>query len=176
MRNKIFELNEILLNNQDLPHVGFDVVVRIGASEDVALWQDFHRRVSNSARRARYNATISIERIIDDECVHVDYGKSIPILAIVNGKIVGISHLAIYNSSSDGYVSFIVAESWKGKKIGSILMESMIEVMLVEGVHKINGETGLFNTGMIHLFKKYRFDLTYDCCCTAVRNVTLDSK
>ena len=139
-----------------------EVVVRVGTIKDKDLWFDFHSHVSDETRRSRYNCTISVEKLVQDECTSMSFEKSIPLVALVKGKIVGIAHLSIDYKTSSSDISLIVSDEWQKSGLGSLLMESSIDVLSKENIEYAIGETERFNTAMINLFKKFNFTLEFD--------------
>ena len=150
-----------------------EVVLRVGTKKDVQLWQKFHSCISDKTRRMRYNGTISVNKIIENECINMDYELSIPILALIEGNIVAIVHISVYIESNTADFSIIVADKWQKCGLGTLLMSYSLDILKKLDIETVIGQTERFNHGMINLFKSFNFKLKFDEGWDASRKVVL---
>jgi len=77
-------------------------------------------------------------------------------VAVADGGVIGSLHLV---STSFGYaeIGMHVAKEWRGRGVGSALMEAAIEWSRGQGLHKLALSVFPHNTGAIALYNKFGF-------------------
>jgi acetyltransferase len=91
----------------------------------------------------------------------VDYDRDLAFLAVVGEAeetIIGDVRLNRFADLESAELSFIVADLWQGKGIGSILMDFCIGVAKEIGLKTLLMEIMKINTRMIHFGYKYNFE------------------
>ena len=92
----------------------------------------------------------------------VDYDRDLAFLAVVGGEeaIIGDVRLNRFPDLESAELSFTVADSWQGKRIGSLLMDFCIGVAKEIGLKTLLMEIMKSNTRMIRLGYRYGFSRT----------------
>ena len=104
----------------------------------------------------------------------MDYELSIPFLALIEDEVVAIVHISIYKESNTADFSIIISDKWQKYGLGTLLMKYSLDILCKLDIEYIIGQTEIFNTGMIHLFKHFNFDLKFDEGWDASRKVVLN--
>jgi ribosomal protein S18 acetylase RimI-like enzyme len=78
------------------------------------------------------------------------------LVAVVGGELVGSIHV---DASRHGFgeIGMAVAHEWRGRGIGSALMEAAIEWARASGLHKLSLNVFAHNAAAIALYRKYGF-------------------
>ncbi|EKD34181.1 MAG: hypothetical protein ACD_75C02436G0001 [uncultured bacterium] len=90
----------------------------------------------------------------------VDYDRDIAFLAVVGGKeerIIGDVRLNRFTDLESAELSFVVADTWQGRGVGSMLMDFCIGVAKDIGLKTLLMEIMKSNTRMIRFGYKYDF-------------------
>ena len=112
---------------------------------------------------ARLHAAIAEERIYIGAEPPVDIEKRAEtwnldgdFLAEVDGEVVGYLHL--YPSHHGfGEIGMAVAKEWRGRGVGSALMQAAIEHARGRGLHKLTLDVFAHNESAIALYEKFGF-------------------
>ena len=78
------------------------------------------------------------------------------VVAVAGGKIVGIIHI---EASPHGYGEFgmLVDRAWRGRGVGSALVQAAVDRARGQGLHKLCLEVFTHNAAAIALYRKYGF-------------------
>ncbi len=146
------------------PHIAF--VLRPIRPEDEPLVVEFHRDLSHETVRQRFLKELSYtDRIAHERLLRIcfnDYDREIALLAQVKStnEIAGIIRLTKIPGSSDATFALTVKDRWQNKKIGSKLMQKILEVAKEEKIKKITATMLQENFQMQKLCKRFGFSLT----------------
>ena len=78
------------------------------------------------------------------------------IVAVADGQIVGMNHV---EATRHGFGEFgmLVGRDWRGRGVGSALLQATIDWARAQGLHKLCLEVFAHNTAAIALYRKYGF-------------------
>jgi len=78
------------------------------------------------------------------------------IVAVGDGEVIGSIHVA---ASGHGYgeIGMAIARDWRGRGVGSALMEAAIEWARARGLHKLSLGVFAHNSAGLALYRKYGF-------------------
>ena len=78
------------------------------------------------------------------------------IVAVADGQVVGMIHTTV---SRHGFGEFgmLVDRDWRGRGVGSALLQTAIDWSRAQGLHKLCLEVFAHNTAGIALYRKYGF-------------------
>jgi RimJ/RimL family protein N-acetyltransferase len=101
---------------------------------------------------------IATEPPVDVEARTAQFATSIAesIVAVADGQVVGMIHTTV---SRHGFGEFgmLVDREWRGRGVGSALIEATIDWARDQGLHKLCLEVFAHNTAAIALYRKYGF-------------------
>ncbi len=133
-----------------------NVVIRAATKEDcTAMLQLVHELAVYE--RAPDEVTVSMEHFIES-----GFGANPVWWALVaeaDGKVVGFALYYIRYSTWKGQRMYLedilVTEAWRGKGIGSLLMNELVVIAKAKGFHGINWQVLDWNEPAINFYKKY---------------------
>jgi GNAT superfamily N-acetyltransferase len=159
--------------SRDAPHWtetlsdGTHVIIRPIRKEDAALERAFIRRLSPESRRLRFlgqmnEASDELVKALTD----IDYRRDVAFVALVHRdgekREIGVAR---YGTDKDGGVcecAVTVAEEWRKRGLGVILMRHLIEVARSRGVRSMFSIDEADNAGMRDLAKFLGFKRARD--------------
>jgi GNAT superfamily N-acetyltransferase len=84
---------------------------------------------------------------------HVDHRDREAVVAVVAGEIVGVARFdRLPNGGADAEVAFVVADSWQGRGLGSLLFEHLARRAREVGVARFVADTLPQNRPMLAVF------------------------
>ena len=132
-----------------------DVVIRRAAPEDVDEALDLYAEVA--AEGIYIAGEPPIDRPARRKRWLESYARSdsVTFVADVEGRIVGMASL-----EGDGVaeLGMLVAKDWRGKGIGKLLMEALIEWARAVGAHKISLQVWPHNDAAVRLYERFGFE------------------
>lgn len=141
------------------------IIIRPIRPEDELLMVTFLRHLSKISILNRYLKAFNYDELIAKErlvriCCN-DYDRELSIVAElkIDGKteILGIARLIKSSGDKQGVVSLIVKDKWQNKKIGSKLLENIIDIAAEEKLNLIEAQILKDNKPMINLCKNFGF-------------------
>jgi ribosomal protein S18 acetylase RimI-like enzyme len=78
------------------------------------------------------------------------------IVAVADGRIVGMLHLEV-SRFGFGELGMLVDQGWRGRGVGSALVQAAIDRARERGLHKLCLEVFAHNTAAIGLYRKFGF-------------------
>ena len=101
---------------------------------------------------------IATEPPVDVEARTAQFSSTIAssIVAVTDGQIIGMIHVEV---SRHGFGEFgmLVDRDWRGRGVGSALLQTAIDWSRAQGLHKLCLEVFAHNTAGIALYRKYGF-------------------
>jgi ribosomal protein S18 acetylase RimI-like enzyme len=82
-------------------------------------------------------------KVIHDWCKNIDYGRNLPLLGVVDGKIVGVATLHQQLGGWKrhiGRISVLVHPEFRGRGLATILVQEMLELARAAGLEKAEAE------------------------------------
>jgi acetyltransferase len=164
------------LTHHDVLPDGTRVLVRPLRPADAALYPDFIAHVTPDDARLRFFVAIkelSDERI--SELTHLDYTRAMAFIAIdeTAGKMLGVVRLHLDDDRTGGEYAVIVRSELKGRGLGWLLMQRMIEYARAIGLKRVHGQVLAENTTMLRMCAELGFHIEDDPSSKSVKVVTL---
>jgi ribosomal protein S18 acetylase RimI-like enzyme len=99
---------------------------------------------------------IGSEPPVDVEARAASWTLDGTIVAVADGEVIGSIHVA---ASGHGYgeIGMAIAREWRGRGVGSALMEVAIEWARARGLHKLSLGVFAHNAAGLALYRKYGF-------------------
>jgi GNAT superfamily N-acetyltransferase len=138
---------------------GTKVTLRPMVKEDRDKLIDFFLRVSDQDRQFLRN-NVRDPKVIDNWVQHIDYHRVFPLLAEVDGKIVGDATLHMRRTGWKrhlGNIRVTVAEEFQGRGLGTLLINEIAELAVEFGLEKLISEIYFNAPGAITAFKNAGF-------------------
>ncbi len=98
--------------------------------------------------------------VIRDWCENIDLGRNLPLLAVDNGKIVGVATLHQQLGGWKrhiGRVSVLVQPAVRGRGIARALVQEIVDIARATGLEKVEAEFIAEQTTAIHMFAMLGF-------------------
>jgi acetyltransferase len=166
---KEWERRETLAN-------GTLVFIRPLKPDDAALYPEFFTRVTEDDSRLRFFSPIrelSAETI--RRFVEIDYERVMAFIAIdaETGKMLGVSRLHCDRFHKHGEYAVLVRSDLKGRGLGWLMMQCIIEWARGTGLERIHGQVLAYNTTMLRMCGELGFDVADDPSERDIKVVTL---
>jgi len=78
------------------------------------------------------------------------------VVAVAEGQIIGMLHVEV-SRHGFGEIGMLVDRDWRGRGIGSALLQAATGLARQQGLHKLSLEVFAHNTGAIALYRKCGF-------------------
>jgi RimJ/RimL family protein N-acetyltransferase len=138
---------------------GTRVVLRPMVKEDRDKLLDFFHRVDDQDLMFLRN-DVRDPATIDDWVNHIDYRSVYPLLAEVDGRIIGNATLHMRKIGWKrhlGNVRIVIAKDYQGKGLGTLMINELIDLAAEFGLEKLIAEVHLLATTALATFKKAGF-------------------
>ena len=83
---------------------------------------------------------------------HVDHRDREAVVAVVAGEIVGVARFDRLETPADAEVAFVVADSWQGRGLGTLLFERLAQRARHLGIERFIAQTLAHNARMLAVF------------------------
>lgn len=155
---------------------GMRVFVRPLKPADAALYPEFFARVTEEDSRLRFFSPIrelsaaTIQRFVD-----IDYERVMAFAAIgeETGTLLGVSRLHCDRFHKHGEYAVLARSDLKGRGLGWLLMQCIIEWARGTGLERIHGQVLAYNTTMLRMCGELGFDVIDDPDERDIKVVTL---
>ena len=139
---------------------GTSVTIRPMVKEDADKLYAFFSRVPREDRLFLRD-DVSIRDVIDSWTQELDYRKVLPLVAEVGGNIVGDAtlHRRTFGWTSHvGKVRLVIDKDYRGKGLGTVLIEELIDIAKKAGLEQLVAELMSNQTGALSAFKRLGFE------------------
>jgi len=139
---------------------GTSVTIRPMVKEDADKLYAFFSRVPREDRLFLRD-DVSIRDVIDSWTQELDYRKVLPLVAEVGGNIVGDAtlHRRTFGWTSHvGKVRLVIDKDYRGKGLGTVLIEELIDIAKKAGLEQLVAELMSDQTGALSAFKRLGFE------------------
>ena len=144
---------------------GTRILVRPVRPEDEPLYGPFFAAVTPQDLRLRFFAPVKEfgHRFIA-RLTQIDYARAMAFVAIEEtmGNMLGVIRLHADANYDSGEYAVLVRSDLKGRGLGYLLMQLIIEYARVEGLKTIEGQVLSENTAMLAMCKELGFDIALD--------------
>ena len=99
-------------------------------------------------------------KVIRDWCQNIDYGRNLPLVALMDGKFVGVATLHQQLGGWKrhiGRVSVLVHPAYRGRGLARALIAEILELARSEGLEKVEAEFIGEQTTAVHMFAMLGF-------------------
>ncbi len=144
---------------------GTAVLVRPVRPEDEALFREFFENVTQEDLRLRFFAPLKdFSHLFIARLTQIDYGRAMAFVAIdeATGKMLGGARLHANADYDRGEYAILVRSDLKGRGLGWLLMQLLIEYARAEGIRTIEGQVLSENTTMLRMCKELGFAISHD--------------
>jgi acetyltransferase len=155
---------------------GTAVLVRPVRPEDEALYGPFFAAVTPSDLRLRFFAPVKeFSHTFIARFTQIDYARAMAFIALdrANGAMLGVVRLHATADYDSGEYAILVRSDMKGRGLGWMLMQLIIEYARSEGMRSINGQVLRENTGMLDMCRELGFHIASDPHAPSSAIVTL---
>jgi acetyltransferase len=165
------------LTHHDVLADGTRVLMRVLRPEDAALYPEFTASLNPEDLRLRFFSSIrelTEERIA--ELTRLDYTRAMAFIAIDEdtGKKLGVVRLHLDDDRKGGEYAVIVRSALKGRGLGWLLMQRMIEYARLLGLKRVHGQVLAENTTMLQMCAELGFHIKNDPDAAGIKVVTLE--
>ncbi len=140
---------------------GTRVTLRPMVKEDRDKLLDFFKRVDEKDLMFLRN-DVRDPAVIDHWVNNIDYSRVFPLLAEVNGRIVGDATLHLRKKGWKkhlGNVRVVVAHDFQGRGLGTLLINEIVDLANEFGLEKLVAEIHLQAVAALNAFKKAGFSV-----------------
>jgi acetyltransferase len=144
---------------------GAAVLVRPVRPEDEALFREFFENVTQDDLRLRFFAPLKdFSHLFIARLTQIDYGRAMAFVAVdeASGKMLGGARLHANADYDRGEYAILVRSDLKGRGLGWLLMQLLIEYARAEGIRTIEGQVLSENTTMLKMCKELGFAISHD--------------
>ena len=144
---------------------GAPIFLRPVRPEDEHLYPPFLARVAREDLRLRFFAPVKqFDHTFIARFTQLDYGRAMAFLAIdlATHEMLGVARLHANSAYDTAEYAVLVRSDLKGKGLGWLLMQTIIEYARSEGLGKIEGQVLNENTTMLRMCAELGFTITSD--------------
>ena len=155
---------------------GTPLFIRPVRPEDEPLYPAFLQEVTPEDLRLRFFAPIrEFSHAFMARFTQVDYARAMAFVAIheVSGQIFGVSRLHVMSRSDTAEYAVLVRSNLKGRGLGWVLMQTLIDYARNEGIGALQGDVLAENFTMLKMCAELGFDISESPEDTNIRRVQL---
>jgi acetyltransferase len=144
---------------------GMKIFVRPLRPEDEALYPRFLNAVTPEDLRLRFFAPVKeFSHMFVSRFTQIDYARAMAFIAIdeASGDMLGVVRIHADSAYESGEYAILIRSDLKGRGLGWLLMELMIEYSRAEGLRLIRGEVLQENATMLQMCRKLGFQVAID--------------
>ena len=135
-------------------------ILPMGPDEEARLLR-FHHRLSPETTHRRFFA-IHPELSPDElhRFTHVDHVNREAFIAVADGEIVAVARFDRIGGGAEAEAAFVVADSWQGRGLGTVLLARLIDRARRLGVDRLVAQTLPYNRPMLSVFRSAGLPIT----------------
>ena len=144
---------------------GTGILVRPVRPEDEPLYGPFFAAVTPQDLRLRFFAPVKeFGHAFIARFTQIDYARAMAFIAIeeASGEMLGVVRLHADANYERGEYAVLVRSDLKGRGLGYLLMQMIIEYARAEGLQMIEGQVLSENTAMLAMCKELGFEVASD--------------
>jgi acetyltransferase len=156
---------------------GLRLTVRPVRPEDEGLYREFFRHVTEPDLRLRFFAAVKeFSHIFIARLTQIDYARTMAFLALDegSGQMLGAVQLHADVNHETGEYAILLQSDLKGRGLGWLLMQTMIEYASADGLRGIEGQVLRDNTTMLRMCGELGFKVEPDPEDPGLCRVVLD--
>ncbi len=144
-------------------HPTLPIDIRPIRPEDETALTQFHKALSEDSVKKRYLASFALDdRIRHQRLVRIctsDFDKNITFVAESGSQIIAIARLSRLPGTATAVLSMTVLDAFQHKGLGTLLLNHLLTIGKIEGLHTIIAAVSKNNTDMLHLLQKLEFTI-----------------
>jgi acetyltransferase len=155
---------------------GTAVFIRPIRPEDEQLYEQFFAGVTHSDLRLRFFSMVkSFSHTFIARFTQIDYARAMAFIAIEEstGHMLGVVRLHANATYESGEYAILVRSDLKGRGLGWILMQTLIEYARAEGLRTIEGQVLTENVTMLSMCRELGFHVASEPNDISMCNVKL---
>ena len=155
---------------------GTPIFIRPVRPEDEALFQDFFLHVSPEDLRLRFFAhTKHFGHVFIARLTQIDYARAMCLVAIDPKTSAMLGAVQLHSDARyiEGEYAILVRSDLKGRGLGWLLMQTIIDYASTEGLRTISGQVLNENTTMLAMCRDLGFSIASDPANSGIHIVTL---
>jgi acetyltransferase len=144
---------------------GTAIFVRPVRPEDEPLYASFFARVTAPDLRLRFFAPVKeFSHVFVARLTQIDYARAMAFIAIeeASGALLGVVRLHANANYDTGEYAILVRSDLKGRGLGWLLMQMIIDYARAEGLQTIEGQVLSENTTMLAMCRELGFGIASD--------------
>jgi len=141
------------------------ILVRPVRPEDEPLYKPFFAGVTQQDLRLRFFAAVKeFSHPFIARFTQIDYARAMAFIAIeeLSGEMLGVVRLQANADYDSGEYAILIRSDLKGRGLGWLLMQFMIEYARAEGLRSIHGQVLQENTTMLQMCRELGFQIVSD--------------
>ena len=158
---------------------GTALIIRPIRPEDEGLYPTFLERVTPEDIRLRFFAPVKdFGHAFIARFTQIDYARAMAFVAIdkISGQMLGVGRLHMLTHSDTAEYAVLVRSDLKGRGLGWLLMQKLIEYAREEGIEALQGEVLSDNSTMLRMCAELGFSISDSPTDSNVRIVRLPIK
>jgi acetyltransferase len=155
---------------------GTEILIRPVRPEDESLYPPFLEKVTTEDLRLRFFAPVkSFSHTLIARFTQIDYARAMAFVAIdpSTSDMLGVGRLHILSHSDTAEYAVLVRSDLKGRGLGWLLMQMLLEYARAEGIVMVQGEVLAENTTMLRMCAELGFRIQQSPTDTNIRLVQL---
>jgi acetyltransferase len=144
---------------------GLDVLLRPVRPEDEGMFATFFTRVTDDDLRLRFFAPVKeFSHVFIARLTQLDYARAMAFVAVdqATGEMLGAVRLHADANCETAEYAILVRSDLKGRGLGWLLMQTMIEYARAERLRRIEGQVLKENTTMLEMCRQLGFHMEQD--------------
>ncbi|AMN38522.1 bifunctional acetate--CoA ligase family protein/GNAT family N-acetyltransferase [Rhodoplanes sp. Z2-YC6860] len=155
---------------------GTRLFIRPVRPDDERIYPAFLDRVTEHDLRMRFFAPVKdFSHKFVARFTQIDYARAMAFVALdeASGEMLGVGRLHMLTHADTGEYAVLVRSDLKGRGIGWLLMQTLIEYARAEGIRTIQGDVLAENTTMLRMCAELGFEVADNPNEPGVRTVKL---
>jgi acetyltransferase len=144
---------------------GTAIVVRPVRPDDEPLYGPFFAAVTDHDLRMRFFAPVKeFTHAFIARFTQIDYARAMAFIAIevTSGRLLGVVRLHANANYDAGEYAILLRSDLKGRGLGWLLMQMIIDYARAEGIRTIEGQVLRENTSMLAMCRQLGFEIAAD--------------
>jgi acetyltransferase len=158
-----------------LPKLG-NLLIRPIRPEDEVLYEELSKRVTPADMRMRFfTAGQSLSHKLIARLTQIDYAREMAFVAIdeAQATLLGVARLVADPDNVGGEYAILVASDLKGRGLGWLLMQTLIDYARGRGLTQLFGDVLAANTPMLDMCRELGFNIETTADDATLNRVTL---
>jgi acetyltransferase len=133
--------------------------------EDESLYPTFLSRISQKDLQLRFFAPVkNFDHVFIARFTQLDYARAMALIAIdePSGEMIGVGRLHANSTYDTAEFAVLARSDLKGRGLGWLLMQTMIDYASAEGLKTIEGQILNENTTMLRMCRELGFAIEPD--------------